>query len=59
MPKRKTKLTGIEYLEQSLNWKAFCKHHPTYPLAVREVLDELYFLRNKIKKLNQLSKGDN
>lgn len=41
----KRKLTGIDYLEQTLNWSAFIKGHPQVGVSLREVLNELYTLR--------------
>lgn len=43
-------LTEIAYLEQMLNWENFCKAHPKFPVALREVLNELYYLKNKVNR---------
>lgn len=42
--------TGIDYLEQMLNWDKFCKAHPNFPVALREILDELYALREEVAR---------
>ena len=48
--KYKTKLKGIDYLEQTLKWTAFINAHPQFATSLREVLDELYYLREKVQK---------
>ena len=45
--KNKPKLEGADYLEQMLNWSAFINGHPHVGSALREVLAELYTLREK------------
>lgn len=45
----KKDITGVDYLEQMLKWEEFCKHHPNFVTALREVLDELYELRKEKK----------
>lgn len=47
---RATKLKGIAYLENTLKWAAFCKAHPTYAVALRQALDELYRLGNIVRE---------
>ena len=48
--KYKTKLEGVSYLEQVLNWTSFIKGHRKIALALREVLDELYALREMAER---------
>ena len=48
--KRKRKLKGIDYLEQTLKWATFIKAHRQFATSLREVLDELYYLREKVQK---------
>ena len=47
---RKLNLTGAEYLERVLKWLAFIKSHKEIGTALRQALDELYDLRNKVQK---------
>lgn len=49
MSKRKNELSGINYLEAMLQWEAFAKAHPNFKPALQEVLDELHYLREKVK----------
>jgi len=47
---RNSKLVGTDYLEQMLNWVAFINSHPQVGISLRQVLDELYALREKVER---------
>lgn len=47
------KIKGIDYLEACLKWEQFCKCHPEFPIALRDALDELYYLRDKVKGIQK------
>lgn len=51
MPNKKyDNISGIDYLEAMLKWGAFAKAHPKFEPALREALDELYYLREQVTK---------
>lgn len=52
MSKKKENLIGTDYLEAMLKWDAFTKAHPNFKPALREVLDELYYLREQVNISN-------
>lgn len=47
--KRNDNISGIDYLEAMLKWDAFTKAHPKFKPALREALNELYYLRKQVQ----------
>ncbi len=44
-------MNAAEYLHKVLTWKKFTEGHKLFAKAIKDVLFELYYLRDKVNRL--------